>query len=103
MAQFLNGPNMKWANETPRPAAVIFAIVATAILALTQLRAADLPSKSTQPYQRMDFGPALFWTLQIERGNIAYKGIAIRLDAGAGGVSKGRAWMIYDHDTLRVA
>jgi glucose/arabinose dehydrogenase len=106
MAQFLNGPNMKWADETPRPAAVIVAIVATAILALTQSRAADLPSKvgkTPPPYQRMDFGPALFWTLQIERGNIAYKGIAIRLDAGAGGVSKGRAWMIYDHDTLRVA
>jgi len=51
----------------------------------------------------MDFAPALFWTLQVEPGNIAHKGIAVRLDSGAGGVSKGRAWMIYDHDTLRVA
>jgi glucose/arabinose dehydrogenase len=55
------------------------------------------------PYQRMDFGPALFWTLQIAPGNIAQKGIAIRLDDGPGGVSKGRAWMVYDHDTMRVA
>ena len=54
-------------------------------------------------YQQMDFGPALLWTLQIEEGNIAYKGIAIRLDEGPGGVSKGRAWMLYDHDTMRVA
>ncbi len=54
-------------------------------------------------YQRMDFGPVLFWTLQAATNNIAYKGIAVRLDAGPGGVSKGRAWMLYDHDTMRVA
>ena len=54
-------------------------------------------------YLRMDFGPALFWTLQVEPGNIAYKGIAVRLEDGPGGVSKGRAWMLYDHDTMRVA
>ena len=54
-------------------------------------------------YQRMDFGPALFWTVQVAPGNIAQKGIAIRLDDGPGGVSKGRAWMVYDHDTMRVA
>jgi glucose/arabinose dehydrogenase len=58
---------------------------------------------SPPPYQRMDFGPALFWTLQVAPGNIAQKGIAIRLDDGPGGVSKGRAWMVYDHDTMRVA
>jgi cytochrome c5 len=54
-------------------------------------------------YLRMDFGPALFWTLEVEPGNIAYKGLAVRLDDGPGGVSKGRAWMLYDHDTMRVA
>src|SRR5262249_36521210 len=37
------------------------------------------------------------------KGNFAYKGIALRLDAGPGGVSRGRHWMMYDHDTLRVA
>lgn len=55
------------------------------------------------PYLRMDFGPALFWTMQADTNNIAYKGITIRLDDGPGGVSKGRAWLLYDHDTLRVA
>ncbi len=35
--------------------------------------------------------------------NFAYKGIAVRLDPGAGGVSKGKAWMIFDHDLMRVA
>ncbi len=55
------------------------------------------------PYLRMEFGPALFWTLQVTTGNIAYKGIAVRVDDGPGGISKGRAWMLYDHDTLRLA
>ncbi|HXJ57038.1 MAG TPA: DUF6797 domain-containing protein [Verrucomicrobiae bacterium] len=79
---------------------------AVAPVALRPGCAADVPvgsSRTPPPYQRMEFGPALFWTLEIERGNIAYKGIAVRLDAGSGGVSKGRAWIIYDHDTLRAA
>jgi mono/diheme cytochrome c family protein len=59
--------------------------------------------RSLPPYQRMDLGPALFWTYQVAPGNIAQKGIAVRLDDGPGGVSKGRAWMVYDHDTMRVA
>ena len=41
-------------------------------------------------------GPALFWTYQVAPGNIAQKGIAVRLDDGPGGVSKGRAWMVCD-------
>ncbi len=35
--------------------------------------------------------------------NIAFKTIAIRLDAGAGGVGAGRAWVGFEHDTLRLA
>ena len=35
--------------------------------------------------------------------NFAYKGIAIRLDKGSGGVSQGKSWMIFDHDVMRVA
>jgi len=58
---------------------------------------------NTPKYLRMNFGPALNWTYQVAPGNIAYKGIVIRLDEGGGGVSKGRAWMLYDHDTMRVA
>jgi mono/diheme cytochrome c family protein len=55
------------------------------------------------PYQRMELGNAMFWTLEVAAGNIAQKGIAIRLDDGPGGVTKGKAWMVYDHDTMRVA
>ncbi len=57
----------------------------------------------SRQFEKMNFGPVLDWTYQITPNNIAYKGIAIRLDAGEGGISKGRAWMIYDHDTMRVA
>lgn len=56
-----------------------------------------------ETYRHMDFGPSLNWTLQVEPGNIAYKGIAVRLDEGPGGVSKGTSWVLYDHDTMRVA
>ena len=73
-------------------------IIAAALSIISTAAFAALP-----PYQRMDFGPALFWTYQVAPGNIAQKGIAIRLDDGPGGVSKGRAWMVYDHDTMRVA
>ena len=62
------------------------------------------PAAKKQPqYLLEDFGNALFWTLQVEPGNIAQKGIAIRVDDGPGGVSKGKAWMLYEHDTMRLA
>ena len=65
--------------------------------------------KTPPPYELMDFGNHLFWTYQIEPGpldtnvNIAQKGLAIRLDEGPGGISKGKAWAVYDHDTMRLA
>ncbi|MDG2383879.1 MAG: c-type cytochrome [Pirellulaceae bacterium] len=37
-----------------------------------------------------------------EAPNFAYKGIAVRLDPGAGGISRGAQWMVFDHDTLSV-
>ncbi|NQY07923.1 MAG: c-type cytochrome [Flavobacteriales bacterium] len=39
----------------------------------------------------------------LSTNNFAYKGIAVRLDKGDGGVAKGKAWMIFDHDVMRVA
>ena len=62
------------------------------------------PSR-TSPWQRMDYGPNQCLTLEIgdDAKNFAYKGNAIRLDAGPGGVAEGGYWMAYDYDTLRVA
>ncbi|HEV3025212.1 MAG TPA: DUF6797 domain-containing protein, partial [Pirellulales bacterium] len=58
-----------------------------------------------EPWTQMDYGPSLINTYEIgdDGSNFAYKGIAVRLDAGPGGVSQGRHWMVFDHDTLRVA
>ncbi len=47
--------------------------------------------------------PAPFKDEDYLKNNFAYKGIAVRLDEGEGGVSKGKAWMIFDHDVMRVA
>ncbi len=62
------------------------------------------PSKIV-PWSAMDYGPSLAHTFEVPGlvHNLAYKGIAIRLDPGAGGVSRGRHWMIFDTDTFRAA
>ena len=75
-----------------------------AMLPLGLARGEEEKIDTTLPaHQRMELGNALFWTLEVDKENIAQKGIAIRLDDGPGGVTKGRAWMVYDHDTMRVA
>ncbi|HUY87966.1 MAG TPA: DUF6797 domain-containing protein [Pirellulales bacterium] len=64
------------------------------------------PAPNThEPWVAMDYGRSLINTYEIgsDGSNFAYKGIAVRLDPGSGGVSQGRDWMIFDHDTLRVA
>ena len=62
------------------------------------------PSK-IEPWSAMDYGPTLTHTYEVpgRQRNLAYKGIAIRLDPGAGGISRGHDWTIFDTDTLRVA
>lgn len=64
------------------------------------------PEPSTiEAWSAMDYGPSLTHTYEIPgtKKNIAYKGIAVRLDPGPGGISRGRQWMVFDTDTLRVA
>ncbi len=65
---------------------------------------------SIELWTAMDYGPTLTHTYEISRmdndkadPNFAYKGIAVRLDSGAGGVSRGSHWSIFDTDTLRLA
>jgi putative heme-binding domain-containing protein len=64
------------------------------------------PEPSTiEPWSAMDYGPSLTHTYEVpgRLHNFAYKGIAVRLDPGAGGVSRGRHWVVFDTDTLRIA
>jgi putative heme-binding domain-containing protein len=60
---------------------------------------------NVEPWVTMDYGPSLMNTLEVGGAgpNIAYKGIAVRLDSGPGGVSRGKRWMLFDHDTMRAA
>ena len=64
------------------------------------------PQASTvEPWSQMNYGSTLSATYEIgDKGtNFAHKGVAVRLDPGRGGVSQGRAWAVYDHDTMRLA
>jgi len=75
---------------------------------LTRLPVGDTfgpPPKIETPWTRMDYGPVLMNTIEVgdDARNFAYKGIAVRLDPGPGGVAEGRHWMLYDHDTLRMS
>ena len=58
---------------------------------------------SIEPWTAMDYGPALSATYEASPGNIARKGVAIRLDPGPGGVARGRVWALFEEDTLRMA
>lgn len=57
------------------------------------------------PWSDMDYGPTMVNTFEIgsDGTNFAYKGIASRLDPGPGGIARGKQWMVFDHDTLRLA
>ncbi len=58
-----------------------------------------------ETWSAMDYGPSFMGTIEVGEGhsNIAYKGIAVRLDPGPGGVSRGSRFVVYEHDTLRLA
>ena len=58
-----------------------------------------------EPWRLHDYGPFLAGTFEVGGGggNIARKGLAIRLDEGPGGVGRGHDWVLYELDTLRAA
>ena len=64
---------------------------------------APMPDEDWPSYRRMDYGNALHWTYEVAKQNIVQKGIAVRVDDGPGGVSRGRAFVVYDQDTMRFA
>ena len=58
-----------------------------------------------RPWTAMDYGHSMFNTIEVSNDgtNIAQKGIVVRLDSGPGGVESGSHWIMYEHDTMRVA
>ena len=63
----------------------------------------EVVEKLGKPYLDMNYGPFMFFTFQVAPKNISYKSLAVRLDQGPGGVSRGKAWMLFDHDTMNIA
>lgn len=60
--------------------------------------------QTIEPWVVMDYGPSLIGTYEFPGlETLAYKGVAVRLDQGPGGVSRGAWWAAFDHDTLRCA
>ena len=55
------------------------------------------------PEREQSKGPSPLADENLVDANFAYKGIAVRVDQGFGGVAAGKAWMMFDHDLMRVA
>ena len=55
------------------------------------------------PERERSSGPSPLPDENLTKANFAYKGIAVRLNPGEGGVAAGNAWMMFDHDLMRVA
>jgi len=62
----------------------------------------ELADTNAQP-RETSRGQAPLKDENYANANFAYKGIAVRLDEGTGGVAAGNAWMIFDHDLMRIA
>lgn len=58
-----------------------------------------------EPWRTMNYGSSLMATIEAgsDGSNIACKGIAVRVDPGPGGIAGGRRFLLYDHDTMRLA
>ena len=74
-----------------------------AAFSISAISQADDVELTGRPYIDMNYGPYLSASIEAAPGNIAYKGIAIRLDDGPGGVSKGSEFVVFETDTLRMA
>ncbi len=85
----------------------------TQYAAITPEYLAALPAGSSrgpepsliEPWRIHDYGPFLSGSIEVgsDGNNVARKGLAVRLDPGAGGVGRGHVWILYELDTLRAA
>jgi glucose/arabinose dehydrogenase/cytochrome c5 len=62
----------------------------------------ELVNANAKPRERSE-GKAPLKDENLVDANFAYKGIAVRLDKGEGGIAAGNHWIIFDHDLMRVA
>ncbi|MFO0952302.1 MAG: DUF6797 domain-containing protein [Isosphaeraceae bacterium] len=73
---------------------------------LAKLPKGTLRGPAAEPAERWrltDHGPSLMLTLEVDhQERFAFKGVAVRLDSGPGGVAQGRQFVVYDHDTMQI-
>lgn len=89
---------MRWRTGVTAGAAMVLMAMAA--------RGEEPAGPTGRAWQDMDYGPFAGASIEAPlpgggRANIAYKGIAIRLDSGDGGVAQGRAFMLFDADLMR--
>lgn len=92
---FLKDRNPRW-----------YTAVTPAYLAALPAGTSRGPEPSTiEPWRLHDYGPFLAGSFEVGEGggNIARKGLAVRLDRGPGGTGRGQAWILYELDTMRAA
>lgn len=78
---------------------MIFKALGTSVACLLAVTMTARSSAQSTPWEKMDYGPFLSTTVELEPGNIAYKGIAVPV----GATSNGTATMLFDMDLLRWA
>ena len=78
-------------------------LILSTIISIYILGQAEDIKLTGKPYIDMNYGPYLSASIEVAPENIAYKGIAIRLDDGPGGISKGNEFVVFETDTLRMA
>ena len=61
-----------------------------------------IQAKQEAPWHMMDYGPTMAATYNIHKYSVT-KGIAVSLNSGPGGITKGSSWMVFDEDTLQPA
>ena len=67
------------------------------------MRTYEIAAADAGPKGITNRGPSPLKNEDFRDRNFAYKGIAIRLDEGPGGVAAGNAFVVFDHDLMRLA
>ena len=92
-------------SNRARPAgAWISALAVSMVAAFSSGSQAASPDGLTgKAWIDMDYGPFKTHSLEVSPGNMANKAIAIRVDSGPGGITRGEAFVLFETDTLRMA
>ena len=86
-----------------RRESIVVAVIALSAFVAVANAAPGSDGLTGKPWIDMDYGPFKTHSLEVGKGNIANKGIAIRVDPGLGGITRGNEFLLFETDTLRLA